>query len=117
LKSDKERVAGLPMEFKIEIVARGEGLVYQDEDYTVNFSCGFNRIQKRFEVDLYSYSDKYFNKFKLPPEKEKQIVENIAQFFCRKKEKVFFNTVVPDIRLKSVDELLDERLNRRDEKS
>jgi hypothetical protein len=101
------------MKFDVEIVARGEGLIYKDDTCTVHFNCGRNSQKNRFEVDIYKYSDNNFHDIKLPEDKEKQVLKNISIFFKKKNEQVYFIKNERNPILKTADELLEERLNRR----
>lgn len=102
------------MNFDVEIVDRGEGLIYKVDDFVINFGIGFNRISQAISITTFRYSDQYFNLFKLPPEKEEKVLKDIKEYFRKRKQKIEFISIEPNYPLKTMDELLDERLKRRD---
>jgi hypothetical protein len=96
--------------FTVEIVARGEGLVYRDNEHVCHFEIG--RQKGRLILHAYRWSDEESSIHEITLEIRTLIIPRILECLHRKGYKVDVLLERPPQPLRSVDDIIAERLNR-----
>lgn len=68
-------------DFSVEIVARGEGLVYREPDRVLHFSVTWNHKRRQRIIHAYACSDAEFQPIQLSGEDQSQIVARLTGHF------------------------------------
>lgn len=97
--------------FSVQIVARGEGLDYKDDDGVFRFNIG--RIRSTIQFDAHSCSDDAFQPRQLSDEQRQRIIPRIVTHLQRDGTQVTILSEAPPQPLRSVDDILRERFRER----
>jgi hypothetical protein len=100
-------------QYSVEIVARGEGLVYREGARTLNFDLYWNRDTRQWVFHAYACSDSQFHPVQLSSEDRRQIVTRIADYLESRGDKVQILEERPPEPLRSAEEIADQRFPRR----
>ena len=96
-------------DYSVEIVARGEGIVYREGDRTLNFELSRS---DRAHCILHAYhcTDAQFHEVRLSPEEQHRVVSRIVAHFESAGDVIEILTERPPQPLRSVHEIAQERL-------
>jgi hypothetical protein len=97
--------------FSVQIVARGEGLDYTDDDGIFRFDIG--RIRSTVQFDPYFCSDEAFQPRRLSDEQRLRIIPRIVAHLQSYGTQVTVPSEAPSQPLRSGDDILQERFRER----
>ena len=96
-------------DYSVEIVARGEGLVYQEGARTLNFNVSWSPEARRWVFHAYTCSDEQFHPVDLSSDDRARIVSRILAYLESRGDRVQILADRPPQPLKSAAEIARER--------
>ena len=99
-------------DFLVQIVGRGEGLVYRDGSRVLHFGVGRSR-ENHCIFEAYECSDEQFHPVQLSSEDQELIIARIVGHLESRGARVQVMRECPPHPLRSVEEILQERFRER----
>ena len=99
-------------DYSVDIVARGEGIVYREPGHTLNFNLSRNAEDALWVLHAYACSDEQFHPVHLSVDDQKRIVSRIAAYLESKGDSVRILAERPPQPLRNVAEIARGRTSR-----